>query len=402
MSDNHKKLESEVGKVQTITLAVAIMMHFGSGILTGGSIYLYLSDQSDNFVKALMLSILVALMTIGALVTFTSAAVKILPHLAARFQMVSIIMALFALIVVLTISGTSNGTFLGYHEAVSLEREQVISKAEAAFSTAQNSVRKLEQMLPIIRTGKETAKRLKEFEVDAGSTGAGKGPIYQELLIQETRLLGTEKGIENVIGNAEQKIRSGRKILASIREAQKDYSLSRAERRRILENGLSRLGSIVIELRQQMPISSLNGAAEMLRTPITLSNYSTNAGKRQIQADAILRMHKEFKPIGISLSEALTELTERLPGEVPTYRHMSPTAVVFAHASELFWVLAVGYALDILPYMAIGMILLAHKQLDLNNQQNPRANSQPSSSTRSRRRRSHNRRSRKNKSGGAS
>ena len=162
--------------------------------------------------------------------------------------MVSILMALFALVIVLTISGTSNGTFLGYHEAISLEREQVISKAEAAFSTAQNSVRKLEQILPIIRTGKETAKRLKEFEVDAGSTGAGKGPIYQELLIQETRLLGTEKGIENVIGNAEQKIRSGRKILASIREAQKDYSLSRAERRRIWKMACHALAVLSLSL----------------------------------------------------------------------------------------------------------------------------------------------------------
>jgi len=364
MNNDHKNLKSEVGKVQAVTYAVAIMMHVGSGILTGGSIFLYLSDQSDNFVKALMLSILVALMTIGALVTFTSAAVKILPRLSARYQMISFLMALFALVVVLTVSGTSNGTFLGYQEATSLEREQVISKAEAAFSSAQNSIRKLEQIVPIIRTGKQTAKRLKEFEVTSGPTGAGKGPIYQELLIQETRMAGTESGIENVISNAEQKIRSGRKILASIREAQKDYALSRAERRRILENGLSRLGSIVIELRQQMPISSLNGAAEMLRTPITLSNYSTDPHKRQIQDDTILRMHKEFKPIGISLSEAVTELTERLPGEVPTYRRMSPTAVVFAHANELFWVLAVGYALDILPYMAIGMILLAHKQLD--------------------------------------
>lgn len=389
MNNDHKNLEDEVGKVQSITFAVAIMMHIGSGILTGGSIYLYLSDQSDNFVKALMLSILVALMTIGALVTFTSAAVKILPHLAARFQMISIAMALFALIIVLTISGTSNGTFLGYHEAIFLEREQVISKGEAAFSTAQNSIRKLEQMLPIIRTGKETAKRLKEFEVDDGSTGAGKGPIYQELLIQETRLSGTEKGIESVIGNAEQKIRSGRKILASVRKTQKNYSLSRAERRRILENGLSRLGSIVIELRQQMPISSLNGAAEMLRTPITLSNYSTDRQKRQIQEDAILRMHKEFQPIGISLSDAVTELSERLPGEVPTYRHMSPTAVVFAHASELFWVLAVGYALDILPYMAIGLILLAHKQLDYDAQHAPRRNNQTRSSAHTRNRRSH-------------
>ena len=386
MSSNYKNLSDEVGKVQSITYAVAIMMHIGSGILTGGSIYLYLSDQSDNFVKALMLSVLVALMTIGALVTFTSAAVKILPRLAARFQMISIMMALFALIIVLTISGTSNGTFLGYHEAISLERERVISKAEAAFASAQNSVRELEQILPIIRTGKETAKRLKEFEVDDGSTGAGKGPIYQELLIQETRLSGTEKGIQNVIGNAEQKIRSGRKILASIREAQKDFSLSNAERRRILENGLSRLGSIVIELRQQMPISSLNGAAEMLRTPITLSNYSTDRQKRQIQEDSILRMHKEFQPIGISLSEAVIELTERLPGEVPTYRHMSPTAVVFAHASELFWVLAVGYALDILPYMAIGLILLAHKQLDHDERQSPPHNTRQSGRTRHKRR----------------
>ena len=178
-----------------------------------------------------------------------------------KYQMISIMMAIFALVVVLTISGTSNGTYLGYHEGLFLEREKVTSRAEAAFSSAQNSIRKLEQILPIIRTGKETAKRLKEFEVDAGSTGAGKGPIYQELLIQESRLLGTEKGIENVIGNAEQKIRSGRKILASIREAQKDFSLSRAERHGVLENGLSRLRSIVIELRQQMPISSLNAAA---------------------------------------------------------------------------------------------------------------------------------------------
>ena len=109
----------------------------------------------------------------------------------------------------------------------------------------------------------------------------------------------------------------------------------------------------------------------MLRRPITLSNYSTSRQKRQIQSDAILRMHKEFKPIGIFLSEAVTELTERLPGEVPTYRHMSPTAVVFAHAGELFWVLAVGYALDILPYMAIGLILLAHKQIESDDRPQP-------------------------------
>ena len=86
MSNDQTNLRDEVGKVQSITYAVAIMMHVGSGILTGGSIYLYLSDQSDNFVKALMLSILVALMTIGALVTFTSAAVKICRTLLPGFR----------------------------------------------------------------------------------------------------------------------------------------------------------------------------------------------------------------------------------------------------------------------------------------------------------------------------
>lgn len=372
MNNEKHNFKTEVEHVQKIVYGSAIFMNFGSGIMTGGATYLYLSDQNDNLIEPLMLSLLVGAMTTGALVTFTTAAVKILPRLDTKFQMISTSMAVFALALVLTVSGTSNGTLLGYNKAISLEYEKVISQAETAFSSGQSAMRKLEQILPIITAGKETAQRLKDFEVDAGSTGAGKGPIYQELLIQESRLSGIEKGLQKVIGDAEQKIRSGRKILARVREAQKDTSLSSAEQRRILENGLSKLRSIVIELRQQMPISSLSAAAEMLHTPITLSSYSTIKQKRQIQSDAVLRMHKEFKPIGVSLLEAVTDLTERLPGEVPTYRHMSPTSVVFAHAGELFWVLAVGYALDILPYMAIGLILLARKQLDHEERRAPR------------------------------
>lgn len=377
MAHQQTSLSETLQQVGTIIYAVSLCLNIGSGILTGCCTYLYLSEQSDAFVTALISSVLVGTMTTLALIAFTTTAVRILPQLNSDYQLPGLAMAAAALIAVLAISGTSNGTFLAFQEASSIERERLVSGAEDAFDQAQTSVRTLEQLLPILQTGRETAGRLKDYEVETGTTGAGKGPIYQELLIQETRLQGAENSVRDAAEDAEHKIRSGLQTLASIREAQKDGALSRAERLHLLENGLARLSSIVIELRQQMPLSSLGATADQLRERITLGQYSANPATRRAQEFAVERLHREFEPIGISLAAAVSDLSEVLPGDVPAYRHTSPTALVFAHAGALFWVLAVGYALDILPYLAIGLILLAHRQLDGPPAQPPRERPAP-------------------------
>ena len=362
--EHEADLKSATAKVETLVYVVALTMNICSAFLTGGCTFLYLDGQNAGLPTTLFLSGLIGLMTMGALITFSTAAVRLLPRLKPRFQLISVPIAALALIAFLIISGTSNATFLAHREARELDYEQHLAAAEKAFAGAQNSLRQLEQILPILITGRKSAAALKDHELRAGASGSGEGPIYVELMMQETRFKGAEDGISRVIEAAGPKIRKGRKVLERIREAKKDASLSRAEKERVLENGLGRINSIVIELRQQMPIASLLAVANMLQSAITLTSNAKEPGKRKIQRDTVRRLSREFKPIGISLAEAVTDLRDRLPEDVPAYKRRSPTAVVFAHAGSLAWMIGVGYALDILPYLAISLVLLARRQIE--------------------------------------
>lgn len=349
--------------VERLVHGVALAMNAGSAVLTAGCAAVHLAGQDISLALIIALSILIGLMTFGALVLFTTAAVRILPRLSGSYQLLSAAMSVLALGCTLVVSGTSNGAFLGYWEALSLETKAAVEAAEKAFSQGQSTLRQLEQTRPILGAGRETASELKRHEETDGPSGAGRGPIYLELLVQENRLAAADEGVRSVIESAEPKIRAGRKILEEMRAAQGNEDLSRADRRAALENGLNRLSSIVIELREQIPLTSLSAVADLLTARPTLTSYSANTARRQIQEDTLERLHREFHPIGLSLHEAVTALRDQLPGDVPGLDRKSPTALVFSHAGELFWVLAVGYALDILPYIAIAMMLLARRQI---------------------------------------
>ncbi|MEM9128328.1 MAG: hypothetical protein AAGA97_01225 [Pseudomonadota bacterium] len=356
-------LKTVTDGAERLVHGVAVAMNAGSAFLTAGCSALHLATQELSVFIVVGLSALVGFMTFGALVLFTTAAVRILPRLSGSYQLMSAAMSVLALGCTLVVSGTSNGAFLGYWEAQALETKAAVEGGEETFAQAQSTLRQLEQIRPILSAGRETASELKRHEQTAGASGAGRGPIYLELLVQENRLAAADEGVRSVIESAEPKIRAGRKILEEMRAAQSNEELSRTDRRAAMENGLNRLSSIDIELREQIPLTSLSAVADLLTTRPTLTSYSADPARRQIQEDTVERLHREFHPIGLSLHEAVTALRDQLPGDVPSLERKSPTALVFSHAGELFWVLAVGYALDILPYIAIAMMLLARRQI---------------------------------------
>ncbi len=359
-----KTLMQVTAHAESAVYFLSILMHIGSAILTGGSVYIYLHGQSTGFVGALLLSILIGAMTMAALATFTTAAVKIVPRLNARYLPASLLMIASAIFAVLVVSGTSNATFLAYKEAQILSFESHRQKAEAAFTDVQNSVRALEQILPILQTGRDTARALRTHEKQNGLTGGGKGPVYAELLLQETRLNATADSLKRYTENTAQDIRRGERILEALRKSLKDESLSTEDKRRALENALTRLSGLVIALRRKMPLTSLQAVATMLRAPVRLSDYSDTENKRRSQEGIARRLHAELAPIGTALREALDKLQARTIKPVPLYQHQSPTAMVFAHAGDLFWILAVGYAIDILPYITLGLVLLGYRQTE--------------------------------------
>lgn len=361
---NTSNLRNAADGVRRVVAVIAYILHAGSAIFTGGATYLHLSEQGDNFFAALAIAALIGIMTLGVLIALTRSIISILPFLAPKYQMIGAVIAALGLGGMVVLSGTSNAVFLSHGAAERLQDKEAISAGEAAFSKAQNTIRQLEQILPLLATGKETARLLKDIEDRGGVTGSGKGPIYNELVTQENRLGGAEDGIRQVIADAGTKIEAGQATLVAMRAALAKDDVSREERRRLVENGLTRLSTIVIELRQQMPLASLDAVASMLKSPITLPSYSSDPEKRRLQQETIARLHREFQPIGIALADAVRGLSEELPGDVPAYRHLPPTALVFAHYAALFWIISLGYSLDVLPYLALGMLLLAQRQID--------------------------------------
>lgn len=364
---NHAaEFKFETGKVAGTIRTVAWFSILGSAAFAGGATYLHVAEQSENWIVPLVVAALVAMMTVGAMAAFTSALIRLLPRFDAKRQPAAGVLTLAAFLAIVAISGTSNAIFLAHPHAQAIEDNAAIERGETAFAGAQKAQRQLEQIAPLLAAGQETAQQLQAIEENGGSTGAGTGPIYAELVTQESRLKGAGHGIATAKAAAATKIETGKKIIADMRAAIGDESLTRKDRRRALENGLTRLSSIVIELRQQMPLASLEAVASMLQTPITLPNWSGDADIRRRQEEAVVRLHEEFAPIGSAIADAVRELEERAPADVPAYRHMSPAATVFAHAGDLAWLIGIGYSLDILPYLAIGLLLLAHRQIDAN------------------------------------
>ncbi|BBK29659.1 hypothetical protein EDC65_0054 [Stella humosa] len=362
MSDHRNDLKDETSSVTRFVRFCILLAHLGSAILSGASAWLFFDHQETGGAVAFVVALLIGVMTYAALASFSAAAVRILPRLGQENAALAGAIAGGGLVAILAVSGTSNATFLAHAEARALERQSVLAAAEAAFASVQTALRQLEQVLPILATGKETAARLKDHEERRGQTGAGRGPVYREMLVQESRLAGAEEGVREVVKAADGKVRAGQQTLESLRAALSDPEMGERDRVRAVENALTRLASVVIELRQQLPIASLKATANMLAAPVVAAGYSTVPETRRVQDETMRRLHREFEPIGIALRQAVTDLEDRQPKPVPTYRHLSPTAVVFRHAGELAWIIALGYALDLLPYLAVGLILLAHAQ----------------------------------------
>lgn len=362
MSDHRNDLKDETSSVTRFVRFCILLAHLGSAILSGASAWLFFDHQETGGAVAFVVALLIGVMTYAALASFSAAAVRILPRLGQENAALAGAIAGGGLVAILAVSGTSNATFLAHAEARALERQSVLAAAEAAFASVQTALRQLEQVLPILATGKETAARLKDHEERRGQTGAGRGPVYREMLVQESRLAGAEDGVREVVKAADGKVRAGQQTLESLRAALSDPEMGERDRVRAVENALTRLASVVIELRQQLPIASLKATANMLAAPVVAAGYSTVPETRRVQDETMRRLHREFEPIGIALRQAVTDLEDRQPKAVPTYRHLSPTAVVFRHAGELAWIIALGYALDLLPYLAVGLILLAHAQ----------------------------------------
>lgn len=362
------EFKQETGKVASTIRTVAGFSIIGSAAFAGGATYLHVSEASESTILALVVAALVGLMTVGAMVTFTSALIRLLPRFDPKHQLLAGVVTAIAFGAIVAISGTSNAIFLAYPHARAMEDAAAIERAEAAFAGAQNGQRQLGQIAPLLETGEETAQRLQDIEKRGGNTGAGAGPIYSELVTQGTRLKGAKDSILAAKAAADTKIEIGKKIIADMRAAMKDETLSRQDRQRALENGLTRLSSVIIELRQEMPLATLDAIATMLQTPITLPRWSDDPDTRARQEQTVARLQQEFAPVGRAVADAVRALSDRMPRDELAYRHMSPAATVFAHAGDLAWLIGIGYSLDILPYLAIGLVLIAHRQIDAHDQ----------------------------------
>jgi hypothetical protein len=122
------------------------------------------------------------------------------------------------------------------------------------------------------------------------------------------------------------------------------------------------VGSHVIAIRQALPIAALHAAADMLRKPITLATWSSNPRVRRMQEEEVARLHKEFEPIGLALQVATDALAEGLPEDAPAAEPQSPFALGQLDG-DLWWIAGLGYAVDSLGYLALGLVLVAHAQL---------------------------------------
>lgn len=357
------ELETETGLIEAWVQTIAFIMQFGSGLLAGATTWLYLSTQSDSTLFCLFFSTLVAGMTMGALFSFTAATVRLFPRLTGKRQALGAAAVVSGLIIFSVVSGTSNATFLAYGEAKTLSNQQFLAEAENGFQDAQKDAAQFAQIGSIVGAGRDVAAAMRKHEEQDGQTGSGRGPIYAELLSQATRLQAVDSDIAKYVADSQSAIRAGQNALEHIRAASKDPELDDDQRQRALENGLTRLATIVIQLRQDMPLASLRGMADMLTSPISLPSYSDDPATRSIQDETVSRLQSEFEPIGEALRAAVIDMEENPVEPVPVYIRQSPTAMVFAHAADLWFIIGVGYALDLLPFLAVTLIMLARKQV---------------------------------------
>lgn len=357
------ELRAETVKVERNVHTIANLMQLGSGLMAGVATYLHMSADKAPWFMSISVSTLTAAMTTGGLLAFTAAVIRIFPKLRGGVQAAAAVAALGGIAAFSVVSGTSNATVLGYAEAKALTDQQYLSDAEEGFQDAQQDAAQIAQIIPILTSGRDVAGAMTSHEENSGESGSGRGPIYAELVSQETRLAALEGDLKKLVADTQPLIRSGQSTLERIRESLKNPKMDEDHRQAALENGLMRLSSIAIGLRQQMPFASMHGIADMLSSPIGLQTYSTDPDKRRIQEETVQRLQSEFEPIGNALRNAVTAMEEETQLAVPVYQRRSPTQMVFAHAEELWFIIGVGYALDILPFLSVALILLARRQL---------------------------------------
>ena len=360
--DSANSLEHATSTTERTVHLFSFLLQAASGILAGVAIYEYLSLQDMNAVLAVVLSVLVGGMTFGALVSFTAATIKLLPRLRGELQLAGSACVIVGLLTFSAVSGTSNVTVLGYQAASMLDIQDELAEGQTAFQSVQTLSTKLGQILPMLRAGHEVAAKLRAHEETDGETGGGRGPIFSEIQSQETRLQTVQQDVAAYLSEAQSLTIDGQDTLDHIRASLKDDKLTPGQKKRALENGLTHLSTISIQLQQAMPLSSLRGVADMLTSPVTLTSYSDDPDKRRIQEQTLASLRSEFTPIGTALRKAIADIEEAGTPSVPVHTDKSPTAVVFAHASELWAVIGIAYSLDILPFLAVGIIMLACRQ----------------------------------------
>jgi hypothetical protein len=356
-------LEETTIRLERNVHAVALGVQFGSSIFAGGAAWTYMTAGDSHLLVSVGTAALVGGMTFGALLSFTNASVKLLPRLLGTNRLIGGAAVVAGLAFFACASGTATATLLGHGEAKAIQQQQYLVGAEEAFREAQQLVAELGQMSPLLASAQSVSGTMRSYEETRGENGTGQGPIYAAILSQETRIETVKRELDRFVINAASDIRSGEAAMDRIREAIKNPELTEAERERNLENGLTRLGTITIALREEMPLTSLRGISEQLMTPPPLA-FSSDPARRRVQEDAIARIQGELEPVATAMADAVAELEERSPARVPIAERKSPTALVFEHAEQLWFILMMAYSLDVLPFLAVGLILLAHSQLD--------------------------------------
>lgn len=352
-----------VATVERASVVASQIGQFGAGIMAGFATGLHLSAENVPIQQVILFSVLTGIMTFAALFAFTLSVVKLFPRLRGGIQAAAGAAVVGGIATFAMISGTSNATVLGQPEAMALTIQSYLTGGEAGFQDAQRDVAQVSQLVPIIKAGRDVASAMKVYEEVSGETGAGQGPIYAELVAQETRLAALESDLNALVAKIEPQVRAGQAVLERLRESLNDPEMDAQHRQRALENGLMRLSTISIAMREQIPFTSLRAIADMLTSPISLPAYSADPVLRRIQEDTVARLQSEFAPIGAALHGAVTDMEEETVIPVPVFERMSPTEMVFRNAEKLWFVIGVGYALDILPFLSVGIILLAHRQI---------------------------------------
>lgn len=335
----------------------------GSGFMAAGAAHLHMVEQKASFLSSVSVPAIVGIMTTAVLFSFTAAALKLVPRVKEGFQAAAIAATLVGVGAFTAVSGTSNATFLGYSEAKSLEAEAYLTQAEEGFHDAQDNATSMSQILPILAMGRDVIASQQSQEDKAGETGTGQGPIFNEMMSQHTRLTRGEADVRALVEQIQPLIRQGQEVLERLRVVMKDGKASEDDKQRALQNALTRLSSIATEIRKKVPVASLRALAKQLRAPVTLQRYSSDAKTREIQEESARRLQAQFEPIGAALDSAVTEIEDRTDVPVPVYKKKSPAQLVFSHIDELWFIVGVGYALDLLPFAAVALILIAHRQL---------------------------------------